>query len=163
MAELATIARPYADALFKASASDHAHTSQWLDRMADIAADPDLLRFASNPKSTVEQIVGLVAGVMKEPLSPVAQQFLHMVLENGRLSALPEMAAQFRAHMNVQGGACRRSPASQVPRYQCPAQDRRQQGAAEEAGAEQPDTALRPPGQRRLLHQVLVIFSRIIL
>jgi F-type H+-transporting ATPase subunit delta len=105
MAELATIARPYADALFKASASDHAHTAQWLDRMADIAADPDLLRFASNPKSTVEQVVGLVAGVMKEPLSPVAQQFLHMVLENGRLSALPEMAAQFRAHMNAQGGA----------------------------------------------------------
>jgi F-type H+-transporting ATPase subunit delta len=27
------------------------------------------------------------------------------VLENGRLSALPEMAAQFRAHMNAEGGA----------------------------------------------------------
>jgi len=65
MAELATIARPYADALFKASASDHAQTAQWLDRMANIASDPDLLRFASNPKSTVEQVVGLVAGVMK--------------------------------------------------------------------------------------------------
>ncbi len=105
MAELATIARPYAEALFKASAADNAFTAQWLDRMADIAADPDLMRFASNPKSTVDQVVDLVASVMKEPLVPVARQFLRTVLENGRLGALPEMAAQFRLHLNAQGGA----------------------------------------------------------
>jgi F-type H+-transporting ATPase subunit delta len=105
MAELATIARPYADALFKSSASDHAATSQWLDRMAAVAADPDLLRFADNPKSTVDQVLGLVEGVMQETLTAVARQFLRTVLENGRLSALPEMAAQFRAHMNAEGGA----------------------------------------------------------
>ncbi len=105
MAELATIARPYADALFKSSVSDHTATSQWLDRMAAVAGDPDLLRFADNPKSTVDQVVGLVEGVMQEPLTAVARQFLRTVLENGRLSALPEMAAQFRAHMNSEGGA----------------------------------------------------------
>ncbi len=105
MAELATIARPYADALFKSSASDHASTLQWLDRMAAIAGDPDLLHFADNPKSTVDQVLGLVEGVMQEPLSAVARQFLRTVLENGRLSALPEMAAQFRARTNAEGGA----------------------------------------------------------
>lgn len=109
MAELATIARPYADALFKSSVSDHASTSQWLDRMAAIAGDPDLLHFADNPKSTVDQVLGLVEGVMREGsqehLSAVAQQFLRTVLENGRLSALPEIAAQFRARTNAEGGA----------------------------------------------------------
>jgi F-type H+-transporting ATPase subunit delta len=107
MAELATIARPYADALFKSSASDHASTSQWLDRMAAVAGDPDLLQFADNPKSTVDQVLGLVEGVMQgqESLSPAARQFLRTVLENGRLSALPEMAAQFRARTNAEGGA----------------------------------------------------------
>jgi len=110
MAELATIARPYADALFKSTASEHAATSQWLDRMAAVAGDPNLLRFADNPKSTVDQVLGLVESVMqegvaREPLTAVARQFLRTVLENGRLSALPEMAAQFRAHMNAEGGA----------------------------------------------------------
>ena len=109
MAELATIARPYADALFKSSASDHTRTSQWLDSMAAVAGDPDLLHFADNPKSTVDQVLGLVEEVMRkqsqEPLNTVARQFLRTVLENGRLSALPEMAAQFRARTNAEGGA----------------------------------------------------------
>ena len=40
MAELATIARPYAEALFKASSSDLAGTGAWLDQVAAIAANP---------------------------------------------------------------------------------------------------------------------------
>jgi len=40
MAELATIARPYAEALFKASSSDVAGTSAWLEKIAAIAANP---------------------------------------------------------------------------------------------------------------------------
>ena len=38
MAELATIARPYAEALFKAAASDLAGTTVWLDALAAIAS-----------------------------------------------------------------------------------------------------------------------------
>ena len=103
MAELATIARPYADALFKASADHLDQTAQWLDRLAEIVIDPDLMRFASHPKSTPEQVLGLIQGVMPQALSAVAQQFLRMVLENGRLSAMPEMALQFRAQVNDRG------------------------------------------------------------
>ncbi len=104
MAELATIARPYADALFKASADHLEQTAQWLDGLAKIVVNPDLMRFASHPKSTPEQVLGLVQAATPQALSDVAQQFLRMVLENGRLSAVPEMAAQFRAHVNDQGG-----------------------------------------------------------
>lgn len=105
MAELATIARPYADALFKASADHLDQTALWLDRLAEIVIDPDLMRFASHPKSTPEQVLGLIQGAMPQALSAVAQQFLRMVLENGRLSAMPEMALQFRAQVNDRGGA----------------------------------------------------------
>ncbi len=105
MAELATIARPYADAIFKASADHLEQTSQWLDRLAEIVVDPDLMRFSSHPRSTPEQVLGLIQGAMPQALPAVAQEFLRMVLENGRLSAIPEVAAQFRAHVNDQGGA----------------------------------------------------------
>ena len=48
MAELATIARPYAEALFKASAADLSGTSVWLDELAAIAQNAQLLQFADS-------------------------------------------------------------------------------------------------------------------
>ena len=50
MAELATIARPYADALFKAQGSDLSATAVWLDRLAAVAENAQLLQFADSPK-----------------------------------------------------------------------------------------------------------------
>ena len=49
MAESATIARPYAEALFKACAADLSGAAAWLDEFAVIAANPQLLQFADSP------------------------------------------------------------------------------------------------------------------
>lgn len=104
MAELATIARPYAEALFKASSSDLAGARAWLDKVAVIAGDPELLQFADNPKATPEQVLGVVAGACGSQLPPAANNFLTALLENGRFTALPEIAKQFRALANAQSG-----------------------------------------------------------
>ena len=105
MAELATIARPYAEALFKASSSDVAGTSAWLEKVAVIAASPELKQFADNPKATAEQVIGVVAGAFGAPLAAPAQNFLGALLENGRFSVLPEIAKQFRALANAKSGS----------------------------------------------------------
>ena len=105
MAELATIARPYAEALFQSSRADLNGTSQWLDSLAAVAGNPQLLQYAGNPKVTDREVYDLVAGIVRQPLPASAQNFLRMVIENGRLSALPEVAAQFRAMKNAQSGA----------------------------------------------------------
>ena len=105
MAELATIARPYAEALFQATKNDLQATAAWLDELAAIASNAQLLQFASNPKATTEQIMGVVKGVAKSQLSVAADNFLRTVVDNGRLSALPEMAAQYREHVNAQSGS----------------------------------------------------------
>ena len=105
MAELATIARPYAEALFKASSSDVAGTSAWLEKIAAIAANPELQQFADNPKATAEQVVGVVAGAFGAPLAAPAQNFLSALLENGRFSVLPEIAKQFRTLSNAKSGS----------------------------------------------------------
>lgn len=105
MAELATIARPYADALFKASAAHLQATSQWLDEVAALASDSQLLRFSSDPSATSNQVIKLLEASAKPPVSALADNFLRELIENGRLSALPEIAAQFRKHMNAQSGA----------------------------------------------------------
>lgn len=104
MAELATIARPYAEALFDASASDRAGTQQWLDALASVASHPQLLEFAGNPKVSDRQVFDLVTGVAKVELPPAAQNFLRTVIQNGRLAAMPQIASQYQALRNAQGG-----------------------------------------------------------
>jgi F-type H+-transporting ATPase subunit delta len=104
MAELATIARPYAEALFKASQADLNATAAWLQKLASIASNAQLLQFADNPKVTSEQVLEVIKSVAKVQLPALAENFLKEVITHGRLAALPEMAAQFRARVNAQAG-----------------------------------------------------------
>ena len=105
MAELATIARPYAEALFKASSSDLAGAALWVDALNEVAKDPQLLQFADNPNVTAAQVFDVMTGVAQAALPEQAKNFLRAVIENGRLAVMPEIAAQFRAMKNAQGGS----------------------------------------------------------
>ncbi|MCV0439544.1 MAG: F0F1 ATP synthase subunit delta [Hydrogenophaga sp.] len=105
MAEIATIARPYAEALFKAVGSDAASAAVWLDELAVVAANEQLRQFADSPKTQPEQVFALMSGVLKNALPAQAQNFLRTVIDNGRIAALPEIAAQFRALKNAQLGS----------------------------------------------------------
>ncbi|MFN4116870.1 MAG: F0F1 ATP synthase subunit delta [Inhella sp.] len=102
MAELATIARPYAEALFKAGGD--AQTAQQLNALAAVAADAQLRQFADNPKAQPDQVYDLITSVANQLLSPAMQNFLRTVIDNGRLAALPEIAAQFHALVNARSG-----------------------------------------------------------
>lgn len=104
MAELATIARPYAEALFKAAQADLNAASVWLDELAEIAKNGQLQQFASNPTVTNQQVFDLIAGVVKAALPEQGKNFLRTVIDNGRLEALPEIAALFRALKNAKSG-----------------------------------------------------------
>jgi F-type H+-transporting ATPase subunit delta len=98
MAELATIARPYAEALFQvAKNGDLNAVRAQLDALALVAGDEGLRQFADHPKTSPAQVFEVMAAAAKQPLSGTVQNFLHTVLENGRLSALPAVATQFRA------------------------------------------------------------------
>ena len=105
MAELATIARPYAEALYKSQQQDVAGTEQWLDALAAVAGNTQLLQFAGNPKVTPQQVFDVVADVARANLPEPGKNFLRTVIDNGRLSALPSIAHQFREMKNAQGGS----------------------------------------------------------
>jgi F-type H+-transporting ATPase subunit delta len=105
MAELATIARPYAEALFDSAKADAGGTLQWLDALAAVASNDQLLQYASNPKVGNDQVYGLVTEVARVQLPAAGQNFLRTVIDNGRLAALPEVARQFRAMKNAQSGS----------------------------------------------------------
>ncbi len=108
MAELATIARPYAEALFKSVGSSDAQALKaQMASLATLAADAQLLQYADNPKVASVQVFDLIAGVALSKglqLDAKVVNLLRTVLDNGRLAALPEMAAQFQTLVNASSG-----------------------------------------------------------
>ena len=105
MAELATIAPPYAEALFKACAgADLQGLSAQVDALAAVAADPELRQYADNPNVLPAQVFELMTGVADIALSDEAKNLLQAMIDNGRLSALPQVAAQFRVLVNARDG-----------------------------------------------------------
>ncbi|HZW13646.1 MAG TPA: F0F1 ATP synthase subunit delta [Noviherbaspirillum sp.] len=106
MAELATIARPYAEALFRVAKSGNlAAWSDLVSEMAAVAALPDVKSFASNPKLSDKQVSETFLSLLKSNVSPEAKNFVGMLVENGRLTLLPEIGNQFHALKNAAEGA----------------------------------------------------------
>ncbi len=105
MAELATIARPYAEALFKSAGAAAAELAVQLSVLAEVAGNEQLRQFADNPKVGAAQVFELVSAAAKHVLDPKISNLMNLVIENGRLAALPEIAAQFRALVNAQSGS----------------------------------------------------------
>ena len=105
MAELATIARPYAEALFRAVGGDNAQAlASQLEAVGQVSGNPQLRQYADSPKVSAQQVFDLVASVLNATLSPKISNLLKAVIDNGRLVALPEIAAQFRALVNASSG-----------------------------------------------------------
>lgn len=107
MAELATIARPYAEALYRAAGSSGAALKDQLASLGALAGDAGLRQFADNPKVGSVQVFDLIAGVALQKglsLDGKVANLLRAVLDNGRLAAMPEIAAQFQALVNASSG-----------------------------------------------------------
>ena len=104
MAELATIARPYAEALFQSSGASASALTVQVQALADVAAHAEARQFADRPKADAVQVFDLVSGVAGVALDPKVANLLRTVIDNGRLQALPEIAAQFHALVNAADG-----------------------------------------------------------
>jgi F-type H+-transporting ATPase subunit delta len=106
MAELATVARPYAEALFRvAQTGDMAAWSELVSQLAQVGANPDVQAFAANPKLSNADLVATLTSLLQVPVSVEAQNFLAMLAENGRITLLPEIGTQFQVLKNAQLGA----------------------------------------------------------
>ena len=105
MAEPATIARPYAEALFKAIGPQDAQAvSQQVGALAAVAADPRVRQFADNPKVSSAQVFDLMCSVVGVFVGDGAKNLLRLLIDNGRLAALPEIASQYHTLVNASSG-----------------------------------------------------------
>lgn len=106
MAELSTIARPYAEALFSA-AKAAGSLEAWVavaDELAGLVRHPRVAEVVADPKLGSTQVIDLLAGLMQSKLPAEGRNFLQMVVENDRLAALPDIARQFRMLKNESEG-----------------------------------------------------------
>lgn len=97
MAELTTIARPYAKAAFEFALEHNALTkwSEMLQLSAAVSADPEMQSLLTNPRLTGEQLVELFADIGAAVLDDHGKNFLSLLAKNNRLGALVEIAALF--------------------------------------------------------------------
>lgn len=105
MAEISTIARPYAEALLKAvKESKEEGLAQKLipvlDTIDEIVADPKLKELASDPSLSSDQIYELIRGMLDKSVPQEAENLLKLVIQNGRIEALPQITAQYRELLN---------------------------------------------------------------
>ncbi|HEX8955763.1 MAG TPA: F0F1 ATP synthase subunit delta [Burkholderiaceae bacterium] len=106
MAELATIARPYAEALFRvAKAGNLSAWSDLVSELAQVGAHPDVQALSHNPNLSDKTVADTLLALVKSPVTDEARNFIAMLVENGRVALLPEIGAQFHALKNAQEGA----------------------------------------------------------
>ncbi|MBH5330082.1 F0F1 ATP synthase subunit delta [Eikenella sp. S3360] len=101
MAELATIARPYAKALFELAA-EKGHVEAWLEKLTELSwavSQPKLATFiedagvASSVKA--DTLIGLLESI-HTPQYTEFKNFLYVLAEGGRLMVLPDICAQYQ-------------------------------------------------------------------
>lgn len=97
MAELSTLARPYAKAAFE-YAREHGALAQWSEQLtvaALVATDAGMDAVLGNPSLTSEQQARIMIDVCGDALGAQAQNFISILAANKRLDLLPEILSRF--------------------------------------------------------------------
>jgi F-type H+-transporting ATPase subunit delta len=97
MAELTTIARPYAEAAFELARAANALPawSSMLRYVSAVVAEPAMARSLDNPKFTPGDKESLILSVCGEKLDAIARRFVRVLVEADRVAVLPQIAALF--------------------------------------------------------------------
>lgn len=97
MAEPVTIARPYAEAVFKIAREKNV-LAPWADALANLDAvvsDSRVQMLISDPNVSAVQVETLVLGVISDKLdsgiAAEARNFVHVLVENGRLDVTTQI------------------------------------------------------------------------
>ena len=98
MAEHSTIARPYAEALFESVRDDARGLEYWSEVMSLLAQVSDMedVRAAmGDPRLANAQRTELLTGLVPQELPEQAANLIALVVQNGRVEVLPQIAEQF--------------------------------------------------------------------
>jgi F-type H+-transporting ATPase subunit delta len=99
MAELVTIARPYAEAAFRL-ARDTKNLEGWSNMLAfleTVVRDPAIESCIGNPNLGAAQLEGLILGVAGDRLDGPGRNFVALLVQNDRVGLVPEVRELFES------------------------------------------------------------------
>lgn len=97
MREQATLARPYASALFRLAREGEA-VAEWasmLQLLAQVVADPAMKALIADPRLPSDKLKDLVLSIVGDRLTGPAQNLVRVLVDNRRLALAPQIAQLF--------------------------------------------------------------------
>ena len=97
MADLTTIARPYAAAAFEL-AREKSNFAGWSDMLAlldAVVSDPRARACAGDPNVSAQELEGLILGVIGDKLDGLGRNLLQVLIRNRRLVIVPQIRSSY--------------------------------------------------------------------
>ncbi len=97
MAEKATVARPYARAVFELARDNDALTdwSKMLVNASLVSTDDRVESLFTDPRVSTQQLADLITGICGDGLNELGQNFIRVLSQYRRLDVLPEITALY--------------------------------------------------------------------
>ncbi|EKE18331.1 MAG: hypothetical protein ACD_10C00033G0004 [uncultured bacterium] len=106
MAESVTIARPYAEALFRV-AKESGNLAKWSERvtlLGQLASNPEVRAAIGNPNVAATQLVDLFRSACGTAVDAELSNFVQLLSKNDRLALLPEIAGLYESYKQAEEG-----------------------------------------------------------
>jgi len=106
MAESVTIARPYAEALFR-TAKESGKLAKWSEQVAllgQVAANPEARAAIGDPNVAAPQLVDLFRSACGTAVDAELANFIQLLSNNDRLGLLPEIAGLYESYKQAEEG-----------------------------------------------------------
>ncbi len=100
MSELLTLARPYAEAVFK-TALENKSASDWSDMLnflSVVTQDMEMAAIIANPKVSQEQLTTLLLDICQDQLKKEGVNFLKLLIKNDRLMLTPQISELYESY-----------------------------------------------------------------
>ena len=109
MAEITTIARPYAEAAFRLAQENNAlpHWSQTLALVSAIVADPKVASALDNPRFTAGDKEALLLSICGDRLDALGRNFVRVLIDAQRVTAMPQIAELYEQLRNDAEGVAK--------------------------------------------------------
>jgi F-type H+-transporting ATPase subunit delta len=117
MAELTTIARPYAEAAFRIAADNKAFAawSKMLSLLAGVVADPAMAAALDDPKLTAADKEALLLKVCGDQLDGLGANFVRVLVEADRYALLPQIVTLYEGLRDAAEGVAKAEIATAFP------------------------------------------------
>ena len=117
MAELTTIARPYAEAAFAIARERNALPawSRMLELASSVVADPRIASALDNPKLDTPAKESLLLSICGDRLDPEGRNFIRVLVESDRIALMPAIQALFETLKDEVDGVAKATIESAFP------------------------------------------------